>query len=337
MQKLNQMRMMFARMVMAVDYNNVVLGYVMLDIIENTYLPKLNRKLQDLREEDVSERAKLDKVISLWEKEAKDIKKGNKNVWNVKPAKAIEGIAAARGIKDINAVEEIIQNYVGSLYSTDKTSMAKFTQADPEEGVNRIQGLWVSRAKDRAKDMVKVMLRHNPQTSDFNKVMPTKSDEGSDIDPLDKLVGDAPVSEREIDTFIKQMKGYVLRNSKIKSDEYLTAMFNVWAKALDKRDSIGDVQFKRDVYPEMADRFGAKYNAALISFKRNVVPVMAKFMVEQMGGNQRFYEKLITSKKDERTMQERIASDFYSQEMATWLMEPALRIQEVLKKAYAEV
>lgn len=336
MQKIHQLRLMFARHVLAIDYNNIVLGYVILDVIENTYLPKLNTKLQRLREEDISDRAKVEQAIALWEKEAKDIKASNKNAWSAKPARAIEGIAAGFGIKDDNTVEEIIQNLVGNLYSTDRSSMNMLQNYDPEKGVSQIQGAWTSRLKDRAKNLIKKMFRDNPETNIRDQATPS-SEEGDPIDPIDKLTGDAPVSERELDTFIKQMGQYVLRDSKIKNSDYLTAIYNTWAKAFDKRDDIGSINFKSDVFPVISDRFQKKYPAVLKIFKERIVPVMAKFMVSQMGGNQNFYEKLITSSEDQRPMHERIAEDFYNRDMAAYILEPALRIQDVMRKFHATV
>jgi len=127
-----------------------------------------------------------------------------------------------------------------------------------------------------------------------------------------------------------------MKDPKIKGDDYIEAIFSSWVRAFDKHNDIGSINFKRDVYPEVGDLFGKKYPAVLRMFREKVVPAMANFMVNQMGGRKSFYERLIIS-SDSRPMHERIAEDFFLQRISAWMMEPAIRIEKLLRRAYAKL
>jgi hypothetical protein len=334
MQKFHQLRRMLARHVLALDYNNIMLGAVVQDFIENTYIPKLKAKISRLRDEDTREREKLERVLALWQRELK-----NKE-WNVKAAKKVKDVAAKFRITGDDFIQDAASDLVLNIYSgSDNKTLQDLRNFDPEDGPSKLMSFWLTAVWSRAHNHFKALVRKDKTI--LERAEGSKSDDGDVLDPLDKIKGDAPVSEREIDALIRQMRTHVMsysyKGNKIGDDPILSELANAWFLAFDRKNDMSAVDIKRDVAPKVTKKFDIKYNTIMKRKWPAVLDALADFFSKEFSGSKSYFKRMLKASEEEVSMQERLAEDFFIREMKAWMIGPAYRIQEVLKRAYAKV
>jgi len=331
MRKFEQLRSMLAREVLALDYNNIMLGAVVQDFIENTYIPKIKERMTRLRDEDVQEREKLERVLGLWQKELK-----NKE-WNDKSVKRLKDTAAKFRITGDDYIQDAASDLIASIYSGDKV-FQDLTNFDPEDGPSRLMQIWLTAIWRRGINHFRDLLRHD-QTL-LNRAESTSNNDGDTIDPLDRITGDASVNEGEIDALIRQMRTHVMKFSykgeSIKDDPILVSLVDTWLDAFDRKNDLSEVDFKRDVAPKVTRLFDIKYNTIMKRKWPVVLNALADFFSKEFSGNKAYFEKILKASED-KDIVTRVAEDFYIRDMKAWVIEPTLKIREVMKNAYAKV
>lgn len=334
MRKFQQLRRMLARHVLALDYNNIMLGAVIQDFIENTYIPELKRRLSRVRDEDESERAKLEKAIDLWQRELK-----NKE-WNFKAGKKVENTAAKFGIKSQEMIEDAASQLVVNLYDgSDSKTLQDLKQYDPEDGPQKLMSFWIMAISRRAINYFKSLVRKDKTI--LERATGVRDDEGNEVSPLDRLTGNAPITEREVDVLIKQMRSHVMKYSykgtKIGDDPILAELADAWFTAFDRTNDMSEVDIKRHVAPRVTKKFDIKYNTIMKRKWPAVMDALADFFSKEFSGSKGYFQRMLKASEDGLTIQERVAQDFFIREMKAWMMEPAKRIERVMRSANAKV
>jgi len=341
MENFTQLRVIMAREFLALNPKNVILGAIVQGIITEEYLPKLRRELDRIREDDVTKRNQLEKVIELWEASAKS------SEWNNKAVYIIRNVARSFKVTDDEA-EEAAQAVAVGIYDTDKKFYDLLYDHDPThgpDGSKGLMGLWLRAINFRTRNHFRSLMQEKALV---NKVNPVSDEEGNVRDPFDDVSGGQSEAEafndkRESDRIMREMRQFVLNSPKVKRSEEATAIFNVWIKALESAkhrskveglESLAVVKFKRDVAPKVQKKYDIGYPQILQLYRKYILPAMADYLADQFDGSEAYFKKLL--KAGERDMPSRIADEFYHRDMKAWIIGPTLKLQQVMR-CYAEV
>lgn len=332
MNELAQLRLFFAKHIIAGDVHSALTG-VAKSIIDDFYIPQVKKALKGSSD---SNKSGIEKQLSDWSK-VSDLLKNKKTKWANFPYSKIKETLENNGIyNNPTAVEDCIADFVSDLYIGTGSKKLRDSINPVKDSPDKLLSFFINRAKWYAKDWFGKQRKYNKKfiDPDVRNYGQEQDEEAGDI--FDGIMGTQEVSRTEISETIKGLSRHVL--NKIKSDAFLVGLWHTWFKAFRRQGDIGSINFKSDVYrhfmDKFADQYDVKYPAVLKRFRESIVPHMADFFVKELGGNKNYYKRTILRKQgsDGSNMVDRIASEFRMREIMSWVISPALKIQQLMKK-----
>jgi len=265
------------RMVLALDYNKVVLGEVILDLVENKYLPSLRRKLDKARDE--SERERLQELIDLWEPYG-DRKTSQGADWNKMAAAQVTNATKKWGLGNSDA-EELAADVAG-LFFIQPATRKNLENFDPEKGPERLGREW------RGTVYRQVMDRIMKKFAEKRGGGMTRIEPDNGFDPIEYVESNV-MHEIDKDVLTKirrQMEKYVRKT--LGRDDVAQAVFARWlAVATEKGPEYLRRKMVKEVYEpvsaQLADR-GKNVNVGGLSSRwKKIKQAIVDFFEEEKG------------------------------------------------------
>lgn len=278
------------RLVLALESKNVVVGEVVLDIIENEYLPALQDAL--LRTQDESESRELQDLFGVWEQYGDRRSKGS--IWNEKATQIISAVGNKFRMSE-SQKEDMAGDAAALFYTRPKgrKALLAYDYMKGPEGLMKLFNTIVTRmAMDIARKAAK---RHETEIEQPERIMD---------------VSETDLTRAEIKETKREMAKWVMNKLPSKSSKLL---FRMWQKIAEKRGP-EKVNFDKDIIPEWTE-LTDRSNAAAYREWKKIKQLIVDYLrdVEGLELGPRALRKLKVA--------DRVASTFWRRRWASWMLE----------------
>jgi hypothetical protein len=291
------------RLFLALEPDRTALGEIVLDAIENQYIPELEKRLE--REPDEGKKRKLERLIDVWEKYGKRNTTQGRS-WAKEAAAIVASICRKAFKNNVESITEDIASDVTSLFYTRPASRAKFMNFDPEDGPSELMKMFKIEVRDHTKDSIRTVwkdLQHQR--------LDAPPEEGGIGDPEDTREDELELYElRDLWDNMSKWVSRHLRDKKTKS------FFNIWSKQIREKGGFHNVNLVKDVLPTWKEANGITTKwGNMAGHVKKIRQLMAKYLME--------VEKKKLNKQTLKNigLTARVAETYWKPRLAAWLLE----------------
>jgi len=299
------------RLVLALDPSRVAIGEVVVDAIENEYLPELVDQLE--REPDEGRRARIQNLIDVWSGYANRSSQQGRS-WNVEGVKVISNVGNKVG-KTESQKEELAQAVTVRFYTRPKLR-GFIERYDPARGPIGLMRQFKKVVGQEALSLVRLERGEqvDPETGERSfrrKTVPLETEEGGLIDVLHDT-RETELTRREMKETKRDMAKWVEKRLSAKPAKVL---FRMWHDIAEERGP-DKVNFSKDIYPSWHEVTGKK-SSLMDKYWKKIKRLIVEYFLEEEGWD------LGPRTKKNLKISQRVASSFWRPRFASWMLEVA--------------
>lgn len=289
------------RLVLALDPNRIAIGEVVIDAINNKYVPELEAKIEG--EDDLGRLEELEALLEKWERYGSR-RTSEGYSWSEEGAKVVKSVANKFGISDSQA-EELALDVTSRFYTRSKL-MNFILNYDYEKGPEGLMRMFKKAVGQEAITLMRQRLKELKQISLDSKSPYDDREYGQRIEDT----SETDLDKSEIREVKREMDKYVLRNLK---DDMAKAIYRLWRETAENKGAAG-VNLKKDILEneKMMER-GLK-KGKLDRDMKIINGLIVRFLEDEEGVqlSKRLKKKLRVSN---------VASAFWRKMLASWVLE----------------
>jgi hypothetical protein len=285
-------------MLLALSPSRTALGEVVIDAIENEFLPNLKNELA--REDDEGKRRKLEDLIELWEKYGD--RRGKGKVWAEDGLKVLSSLANQL----TESEKEDLASDVTAMFYTRPSLRKPILDHDPKDGIDALRKTFKLKVRGAVLDILRTQFKKMRQ-------------ERLDVDPEEGGIGiqpEAGPSEEEweleaakIREVKRAMSSWVMRKLKKKEQQLL---FKMWMSIAEKEGP--DVNWSRDIYPAWQDMTG-KSTSSGEAYKGVIMQLVVDWLEDV------YKQPMSKRQKRKLKVSEMVFDRFWMPRFAAWMLE----------------
>jgi hypothetical protein len=290
------------RVVLALDPSRVALGEVVIDAINNEYIPELttmyNKETDERKKEDIAE------MIEVWE-DYGDRTSSNGRKWNKVGIIQVNRVGNAWHLGE-SAKEDLAQDLAGRFFGADpsRKKLRNFIiEYDPMKGPNHLLGKFSKAIYQEGIHMMRLALPKQMK----NVSLDVPEGVGETL----KEIKETDLDRYEINEFKKEMAKWVRRKLQKKEQKML---FDMWLGLAEDKGA-ANVNFSRDIYPEWGEATG-KSSSSMDGYWKLIKQTIVDFLREE---GMRPSKKLLKNLK----VSHAVARSFIRRRISEWLLELA--------------
>lgn len=291
------------REVLAFDKHDTAIGAIIVDIIDNIYLPAIKAEMD--AEPDEGRKNDIYRTFKLWKQYG--ARGPKEDVWTAEAVKSIIKAASRAGVRDDATLQDIASAIQDKIWMGRwEKLLRKLQNYDYNKGPLDLLKFW----KYSITQGTQSILVATRKQRDMQE-LPKSKETGEEL-PIEDVRSTLPggVKDRDIMVILDDMADWI--RSKTSGDREL--LFNMWEQEAKKKDSWADVNWSRDIFPSYNEITG-KGNSWMMAEVKKLKLLMVRYLQDNL-------DIPITKRTLENLkLAERVAASYINPRFAAWMLE----------------